>query len=124
MKKVYIIDDDKDFLEIIDHILRKSYVTLTTPNMDLEEMENFQPDLIMMDNAVGAEHSEIMLKKIKSKYPLFKTPIILVSAHHDISKLAELKGISGYIRKPSSIAYIRSYVDSFFIDTMGREQIA
>jgi DNA-binding NtrC family response regulator len=92
--------------------------------MDLDELGSFQPDLIMMDNAVGAEHSEIMVKKIKSKFPLFNTPIILVSAHHDISKLAEQKGICGYIRKPSSIAYIRSYVDSFLIQSANREQIA
>ena len=124
MKKVYIIDDDKDFLEIIDHILRKTYITLTTPNMDLDELGSFQPDLIMMDNTVGAEHSEIMLRKIRNKFPLFNTPIILVSAHHDISKLAELKGISGYIRKPSSIAYIRSYVQNFFIESVNREEIA
>ncbi|RYF99671.1 MAG: response regulator [Chitinophagaceae bacterium] len=124
MKKVYIIDDDKDFLEIIDHILRKFYITLTTPNMDLDQLGSFQPDLIMMDNSVGTDHSEIMLKRIKGKFPLFNTPIILVSAHHDISKLAELKGISGYIRKPSSIAYIRSYVDSFFIESVNHEKIA
>jgi CheY-like chemotaxis protein len=124
MKKVYIIDDDRDFLEILSHILKKSYTILTTPNMDLDEMDSFQPDLILMDNAVGAEHSEMMLQKIKGKFPLFKTPIILVSAHHEVHKLAELKGISGYIRKPSSIAYIRSYVDKFLIDPVDREKIA
>lgn len=124
MKKIYIIDDDSDFLEIINHILRKSYITLTNQAMDLEEINSFKPDLILMDNAVGTDISEIMLNKLRNAFPLFDTPVILVSAHHDITRLAQAKGISGFIRKPSSIGYIRSYVDNFFEGSLNREKIA
>jgi response regulator RpfG family c-di-GMP phosphodiesterase len=113
-KKIYIIDDDLDFLDIVSYIFRKNYKTLTSTSLDTELILSFQPDLIMMDNAVGHDLADIMMRKLHSAIPSFATPVILVSAHHDISRLATVKGVQGFIRKPSSISYIRAYVDSFF----------
>jgi response regulator RpfG family c-di-GMP phosphodiesterase len=113
-KKVYIVDDDIDFLEILTYILKKNYRILTASALKTEDVALFQPDLILMDNAVGSEISEKMIRRLNTEIPSFATPVILVSAHHDISKLAAIKGVNGFIRKPSSIGYIRSYIDNFF----------
>jgi response regulator RpfG family c-di-GMP phosphodiesterase len=113
-KKVYIIDDDQDFLDIVAYILKKNYRTLTSTFLDTSQITDFGPDLILMDNAVGMDMSEMMIRRIQAAIPSFSVPVILVTAHHDVHRLTNIKGIRGFIRKPSSIDYIRSYVDRFF----------
>lgn len=114
IKKIYIVDDDIDFLEIVSYIFRKNYKTLTSTSFDTEAISAFQPDLIIMDNAVGTDKADMMIKKLHNAFPMNSFPVILVSAHHDISRLANAQGVHGFIRKPSSISYIRTYVESFF----------
>lgn len=114
MKKVYIIDDDMDFLVITRHILSKDYQLMTNSALDLPEMTRFQPDLILMDNSVGNENAESLVNKMYAQIPAFSTPIILVSGHHNLADLAQKKEIFGYIQKPATINYIRSYIADFF----------
>jgi len=117
MKKLYIIDDDSDFLEIATHIFRKDYDLLTASSLDIPELSLFRPDLILMDNAVGRERASHMIWEMYDKIPLFATPIILVSGHHDINSLATIKGIVGVIQKPASVQEIRTCVSDFFFNS-------
>lgn len=114
MKKLYIIDDDPDFLEIVTYVLKKNYQIQVATSLNIAELSSFNPDLILMDNSVGTDVSALMIEKIQRTFPLFDTPVILVSAHHDISRLADKKGVNGFIQKPASIGYIRTYVQEFF----------
>ena len=124
MKKLYIIDDDQDFLDIVSYILGKNYKVVTTNALKLDEVASYKPDLILMDNSVGTDMSEKMIRQLNIAFPSFSTPIILVSAHHDISRLAGAKGINGFIQKPSSIGYIRSYVNEFFQKDTDEKKLA
>lgn len=114
MRKVYIIDDDPDFLDIARHILSKDYDVKAASQLDLNQLADFQPELILMDNVIGAKNSEGIVKEIKAAIPAFSTPIILVSGHHDLPYLAQNPGIVGYIQKPASISHIRNYIANYF----------
>lgn|SRR5690606_109541 len=114
MKKLYIIDDDNDFLDIVSYILREHYHVKSATSLNVEDLVHFKPDLILMDNSVGTDISGGMISRLQSTVPEFDIPVILVSAHHDISSLADKKGVCGYIQKPASISHIRKYVREFF----------
>lgn len=118
-KKLYIIDDDKDFLDIASHILRKDYELTTSNEYNREDMIGFQPDLILLDNALGTDTSTEVISRMYDDIPGFATPVVLVSGHPHISHIATGRGIVGYIQKPSSIIEIRNKV-AFFFERIGK----
>lgn len=120
MKKLYILDDDRDFLDIATHILQKNYELAPATAFRAEEVQAFKPDLILMDNAIGDLTSAFVISQLYELIPFFSTPVILVSAHPNIAILAANKGVFGYIQKPASVREIREQV-AFFLDKIDKK---
>ncbi len=114
MKKVYILDDDPDFVEMISYVLAKDYQVTTATELDVDGIRNFSPDLILMDNAVGSRDSLELQQELHRSIPGFPVPIILFSGHHKIAEIADREGIAGYIQKPAGIEELRQYIHVFF----------
>lgn len=112
MKKIYLLDDNIELLEITELILGKEYIIKSNSTIlnITEELKEFNPDLIIIDHFIGDSNSEEILKIIHNAIPGFKIPFILFSASHNIEEKASELGAVGYIEKPSSIAHIRSYI--------------
>jgi len=111
-KRLLILDDDAEVLELMSRILNKKYQLLTKVNTDNleEEIQSFQPDAILIDHFIGDKTSnEIISRSLRN---LTHIPIILHSAHEEIEKLSHNANVAGYIRKPSSIAEIRSRIEN------------
>jgi len=116
MKKIFLLDDNTEMIEIAEMVLGKDYELYSkkdTANVT-EELKDFEPDLILIDHFIGDSNSTEVLTEIKNAIPGFSVPFILFSAAHDISARAHSLGASGYIEKPSSINYIKSYIREFF----------
>ena len=107
MKKILIVDDEKDIRNNIKAILKdEKYLTSTAENSDealnLIKKDNF--DLIILDvwlnnsNLDGIE----LLKTIKASYR--KIPIIIISGHGNIDMAVEAikEGAQEFIEKPFS----------------------
>jgi DNA-binding NtrC family response regulator len=113
MKRILHIDDDPEVISIVQHVLGKRYalLSLDEPDSMEAELQRFQPDLVLADN-----FSELLV----SDSPLMKyavlasIPVVLFSASPDVSRRADELGLAGYIEKPASISYIRSYVERIF----------
>ncbi|MDB5202857.1 MAG: hypothetical protein JWQ27_2266 [Ferruginibacter sp.] len=118
MKKLFILDDNEELLEITQLILGKDYIVYAKPSAEsiAEELRNFQPDLMLIDHFVGDHNSEEIMHHIQHAIPNFSVPFILFSASHDISEKAAKLGAAGFIEKPSSISYIKEYIKKFFHD--------
>ena len=103
MKKVYVIDDDNGILTVVELILQKSNydVKATTMWEDVVEAINeFNPDLILIDvNLHGADGRELC-KKIKEIERWKKVPILLFSARHELNTEYVKCNADGFISKP------------------------
>lgn len=112
MKKIYLLDDNVELLEITELILGKDFIIRSKSTIQgiTEELQEFNPDLIIIDHFIGDSNSDEIMKNIHSAIPGFRIPFILFSASHNIEEKAAELGAIGYIEKPSSIAYIRSYI--------------
>jgi DNA-binding NtrC family response regulator len=109
-KRLLILDDDAEVLELMSRILSKKYQLLTKINTDNleEEIQSFQPDAILIDHFIGDKTSnEIISHSLRN---LTHIPVILHSAHEDIERLSNDENVAGYIRKPSSITEIRDCI--------------
>ena len=102
-KKVFIFDDNLEILELCTEILNDlgcEVETSTTTNGVVQQVQQFSPDLIFMDNWLpdisGIEATQL----IKSNQDLKAIPVIYFSANSNIAELAAEAGADDFIAKP------------------------
>ena len=100
MKKILVLEDDQDIGEIVEIALSDKYKTMVKRNDEnlLGQLDQFQPDLLLIDNSLGQVKAKDVMESIKSDDKFKLVPFILFSAHHDLENLAiELVNINnGY----------------------------
>ncbi|MFT3933982.1 MAG: response regulator [Chitinophagaceae bacterium] len=112
MRRLFIIDDNEELVDILKHLLAKEYIIKTrldTMNI-IADIMDFKPDLLIIDHSVGDVSSADIIRELKASIPGFNVPVILFSAHGSLKEIALATGAAGYIEKPSDINYIRSYI--------------
>jgi DNA-binding response OmpR family regulator len=117
MKKIFILDDNEELLDIMDRLLNKDYILRLKSDSSevVSDIFTFQPDLIVLDHTIGETNSGEVIKELKKQQASFCIPVILFSAHFHLNELANNVGAQGYIEKPSDITHIREYIKSFLV---------
>ena len=103
MKKILIVDDEKDVLTILKSFLVKQGYSITTTitcTEGLEILREFQPDLVLLDINVGTEDGRVMCQSIKASAEHEHIPVILMSANHDKLRTYSQYGASDILLKP------------------------
>jgi two-component system response regulator HydG len=103
MQKILIIDDDRDMCLLLRRFLtRHGFEVLEayTGKKSLELLENVEPDLVMCDFRLEDMEGNVLLGKIKEKYP--HLPVIIITGYSDIKIAVEVMkmGAYDYITKP------------------------
>lgn len=118
-KKVLIIDDVKLICRVVSKQLqsagfhRNQY--LTDPLRAIEKINEFQPDLILLDIYMPAMSGLELLKQIRSK-PEYNSIIVLMlsgAGQNDQSQSLEL-GASGFLQKPLTPETLAQTITSKF----------
>ena len=105
-KKILVVDDDPDFLEISKKILEKipdAEVKTTSSGFDAGILvAEWNPDIILLDFIIPDLDGFEVTRKLKSNPKLKKIPIIAVTSISDPGKLEEVKncGVDAVITKP------------------------
>jgi DNA-binding response OmpR family regulator len=101
-KRILIIEDDPDILEMMAYILQdEGYgVTASVDCGPLEEIASVKPDLILMDNRLGGNSGAEACKKLKTDAATAHIPVILVSANMHLQDLTTESLADGYLTKP------------------------
>ena len=103
MQTILIIDDDRDMCLLLKRFLtRHGYEVLEAYNgkKALELLESTEPSLVMCDFRLEDMEGNILLGKIKEKYP--HLPVIIITGYSDIKIAVEVMkmGAYDYITKP------------------------
>src|SRR5215217_2967601 len=103
MQTILIIDDDRDMCLLLKRFLtRHGYEVLEAYNgkKALELLETTEPSLVMCDFRLEDMEVNILLGKIKEKYP--HLPVIIITGYSDIKIAVEVMkmGAYDYITKP------------------------
>ncbi|MDQ0594520.1 CheY-like chemotaxis protein [Chryseobacterium ginsenosidimutans] len=105
-KKILIFDDDTAILEVITIIFEENgyQVEISETSHDiLEKVEQYRPDVILMDNWIP-KIGGVEATKLLKKHEEFKTiPVIYVTANNDIVALAEEAQADDYVAKPFNL---------------------
>jgi DNA-binding response OmpR family regulator len=87
MDKVLVIDDDQDILSVVKILLTMNNFAvhaISKPELIGAEIENFSPDLILLDISLGGTDGRKICKDLKSSGKTRSIPVVLFSAYHDL----------------------------------------
>ena len=107
MKKILIIEDEQDIVEITTIILEeKGYEvsSLRDFNSYKTAINESCSDLVLLDLNLGLYRGEEICRYIKQQTHLLPLKVILMSANSDIKEVKEEVGADGFISKPFDIA--------------------
>jgi DNA-binding response OmpR family regulator len=103
MKRVLIIEDEQDIVDIATIILEdEGYeVSSTTEYEGFEEkIKASKADIVLLDLNLNDHHGKDICKYIKENKSLKHTWVILMSANKDIRSVKEEVGADAYLCKP------------------------
>ncbi|MEA3289434.1 MAG: response regulator [Campylobacterota bacterium] len=104
MKKIMVIDDELDILDVLDRFLSRSgkydVSTFSNPEVALQKAKSETYDLILSDIMMPQVSGMDILKEVKSHNN--STKVILMTAYSNKHKEEQSNehGVDGYIYKP------------------------
>ena len=112
-KKVLILDDDLDILQICTIVLRKKgfdVETLTNSNQVVNKVNHYQPDVILMDNWIPGPGGIEATRTLKTKPETQDIPVIFFSANSNVTQLAREARADYFLQKPFDITELEAIV--------------
>ena len=124
MKKVLIIEDDKNINEMLQELLSNNGYNVSSAYSGTEALliHNKQIDLIVLDLMLPGKNGEEIIKKLKT---INDVPIIITTAINDIDKKLDLfeLGADDYVIKPFSPKELEARVKAVLRRTNNREMV-
>ena len=112
-KRVLILDDDLDILQICTIVLKKKgfdVQTLNSSNRVLEQVKSYQPDVILMDNWIPGPGGIEATKTLKLDESTQDIPVIFFSANSNVTQLAQEAKADYFLQKPFDISELEGIV--------------
>ncbi|MBS1738125.1 MAG: response regulator [Bacteroidetes bacterium] len=114
MSRILVIDDDVDILSVMEILLTMkgfSVETIANANNAVSKIENYLPDLILLDVLISGFDGRTICKEIKSNHKTSHIPIIMFSAHPGAEATIKDYGADDFIYKPFDVDYLLSRVN-------------
>ncbi len=115
MKKVLIIEDDKDTLDAIHYIAEDLNLDVIVSSSILQtaDIQAISPDLILLDHWVGSKLGGDLCLELKVDPATKNIPVIIVSAHSNLQQIAVKSCANGYLAKPFDLDEITGIIKQF-----------
>ncbi len=118
-KRILVVDDDQNMLQLLYTFLRDSYrvTTVTNGQEALDAIRQEIPDLILLDYLMPGMNGKETLEIIRKDEELKDLPVFFLTGVSDTNKISECLKLEpiGYILKPigkfSLLAKIRAYFE-------------
>jgi len=116
-KQILIIDDSAASIELVSHILKRSYFSIRiakSANAALKLLQNQLPNLILLDVSMPEMNGFDFCRVLKNNHQYSSIPIIFLTASDDeesIKKAFEL-GAQDYVTKPFKPAELIARVNT------------
>lgn len=128
MKTVYIVDDDPDYLSIIERWLSSemNVSSFSCAEDMLIGIEAVTPDLILLDYEMPGMDGFELMKKLRSNPETSDIPIIFLTGKNDRDHVFSILHYKpdGYLLKSSSRDMLIDSINRFFAETLFRMSMA
>ena len=112
-KRVLILDDDPDILQICSIVLKKKgfdVSTLNSSNQVVDQVRIYQPDVILMDNWIPGPGGIEATRALKLSPETHDIPVIFFSANSNVTQLAREAQADYFLQKPFDITELETIV--------------
>jgi len=112
-KKILILDDDIDILQICTIVLRKKGFdvhTLNTSSQVVNQVRTYHPDVILMDNWIPGPGGIEATRLLKQDAETQDIPVIFFSANSNVTQLARDAHADYFLQKPFDITELEGIV--------------
>lgn len=114
MQKILVLDDNHDILEAVTMVLRRrklEVIAIEDPEQLYKKIDQHQPDLVLMDIALGLYDGRTLCRKLKNDPAHAHLPVILFSAQTFTYESVEESGADGVLNKPFHVQALFSTID-------------
>jgi two-component system response regulator protein BraR/BceR len=114
--KVFIFEDEQDILELIGILLDDLGLIVKGSddvNSVIDQMEQFNPNLLLIDYWVTGVKSDALIALIRNNAKLKNIPIILISAIDRLEEVAKNLAVDDIIKKPFDITSFQLKIQKF-----------
>lgn len=105
-KKVVLVQDNKEILEIMDQVLEEEgfEVTASLTTEPIEQIESIEPDIVIVDDHIkGTVKGSQVIKELKSDPQTEDIPAVLTSTSSNLPSEAAECNADDFIAKPFGI---------------------
>jgi DNA-binding response OmpR family regulator len=123
MTRIMIVDDEPDLREMVDLLLHKEgFETKTAEDGSefLEKLDEFDPDIVILDVMMPGLTTSEILEKIKEKKSNPKIILLTVVrfSKQEIEKIYQSGNILDYITKPFKFNHLMNTIHKHILDTI------
>jgi len=114
MKRVLVLDDDFDILNLVKTILTMNgYEAQTIANWEQlnSSLEQFKPNVLLLDISLAGANGIDICRNLKMNDRTKQLPVVLFSANIEMAKKASECGAADYLSKPFSIKELISAIE-------------
>ena len=114
-KRILVLDDNQDILDIVHETLTYEdfeVKSTSTSNTVIPLVEEFIPDLVILDYRVAGVNGGELCKQIKSHPDFSDTPVIIFSAYINHNDELFRYGCDAIINKPFDLTELVEKVNS------------
>jgi CheY-like chemotaxis protein len=108
-KKVVLVQDNKDILDIMDHVLEEEGfdVTASLTTEPIDKIDEIEPDVVIVDDHIkGEKKGSEIIKALKSDPETEDVSAVLTSTSNNLPQQAEDCKADDYIEKPFDIDHM------------------
>jgi DNA-binding response OmpR family regulator len=117
MRKVLVVDDDKDILEVVELLLTINNYTVKTifnASETLGEIKKFKPNIILLDINIAGHDGRDICKQLRLIKNAKNIPVILFSAMPELEQLHHTCGATDFLSKPFNISELIKKIEKHF----------
>jgi len=108
-KKVVLVQDNKDILDIMDQVLVEEGfdVTASLTTEPIDKIDKIDPDVVVIDDHIkGSKKGSKIVQELKSDPKTEDVSAVLTSTSEKLPEIAQESKADDYIQKPFDIEHM------------------
>lgn len=115
MARILLVEDDDSLRDLWEIYLKRlgHEVYHAVDGLEaLYQVRYYEPDLVVLDLMMPMAAGDLVLGYVRSTQQVRNTPVLVVSAHHDVAALAQQYEADGYLKKPFGFGEFQKAIDA------------
>ena len=118
MKRLLVVDDNIDILEVVQKTFEPYYEVLISSSGEetFKNVAEFSPDVILLDAYIEGSNGIFICSELKSRPETKHIHIVMFSAYSNPEEIFKMCPADAFVAKPFEISYLSEVIAQQFKD--------